>query len=292
MKTYYIRNITAGISKTGSRFYKLSLISVDQKSVDAFLFDEGSYENLIGSVFSSELDDSAQFPKVQASELASAVALSGYAGNEFDKYKTNIPSVSQLMELVSSILATCKTEDGSRIPDETRDKILSCAKELGDYYAVAYGAHKIHHDYPGGLLEHVYEMLSMLHVFVNNRSACPVKFNAFYALIGILYHDYGKLYEYAQNGEYAEAIALTPHTFTSVEKFRYDLGSMLHPRDSMCISHIILSHHGRIEWGAAVKPATSTAFLVHMLDMLSACGNKMKRAIHMSMLDGTFYVEE
>jgi 3'-5' exoribonuclease len=36
------------------------------------------------------------------------------------------------------------------------------------------------------------------------------------------------------------------------------------------LSHILLSHHGRVEWGAAVLPKTKEAEFFHMADHRSA----------------------
>ena len=42
------------------------------------------------------------------------------------------------------------------------------------------------------------------------------------------------------------------------------------PKDIDYIGHIMLSHHGRKEWGSPVLPGTTEAWAVHCADMMSA----------------------
>jgi 3'-5' exoribonuclease len=48
----------------------------------------------------------------------------------------------------------------------------------------------------------------------------------------------------------------------NIYNFPYDLKEKL--------SHIILSHHGRVEWGTAILPKTKEAEFFHMADHRSA----------------------
>jgi len=38
------------------------------------------------------------------------------------------------------------------------------------------------------------------------------------------------------------------------------------------IEHLLLSHHGRKEWGSPVEPLTAEAFILHAADMMSSRG--------------------
>lgn len=104
--------------------------------------------------------------------------------------------------------------------------------------------------------------------------------NPIHCLIGILYHDWGKCQEYSE-GDYTEIMPLTPHGFLGAQEVARRYQSFLKPRTLSLIQHIILSHHGRLEWGATCVPATLEAFLVHHLDMLSGHGNAMSNCVNM-----------
>jgi 23S rRNA maturation-related 3'-5' exoribonuclease YhaM len=49
--------------------------------------------------------------------------------------------------------------------------------------------------------------------------------------------------------------------------------------------HIVLSHHGKLEWGSPVLPRTAEAILVHFCDILSATMHTCLRAIDDSAAD-------
>jgi 3'-5' exoribonuclease len=38
----------------------------------------------------------------------------------------------------------------------------------------------------------------------------------------------------------------------------------------MELKHLVLSHHGRLEWGSPVMPKTPEAFILHFLDMIDS----------------------
>ena len=43
------------------------------------------------------------------------------------------------------------------------------------------------------------------------------------------------------------------------------------------VSHVILAHHGRLEWGSPIEPQTPEALIVHQADMLSAYFTNTKK---------------
>lgn len=138
-------------------------------------------------------------------------------------------------------------------------------------YSKAPAAKTNHHAYPGGLLVHTYQLLNM---FSSLRRTLPFKVNPFIVCIACLFHDYIKLAEYdPETYDYQPIMFLKGHVTGSAEvlgelmrKEGFDSNLILH------CQHAILAHHGRLEWGTPVLPATPEAFLVHHLDMLSGHG--------------------
>ena len=78
-----------------------------------------------------------------------------------------------------------------------------------------------------------------------------------------------------------ETIALTPHCILGAEEVEKRYSGYFEPRDLQLIKHIILSHHGKPEFGAACAPATLDAFLVHTIDMLSGQGYAMSHCANL-----------
>ena len=48
--------------------------------------------------------------------------------------------------------------------------------------------------------------------------------------------------------------------------------------DILKLEHMILSHHGKLEWGSPVQPAFLEAVILHHLDMIDSQGETFERA--------------
>jgi len=131
-----------------------------------------------------------------------------------------------------------------------------------------------HHPYKYGNLEHTIGMIKIfenLEAFYNRNTNLDVDL----IYTGILLHDIGKIYEYyihngipKTNPEYS----LIGHLILGdqlVLKFIKEIRDF--PKDlENRIRHIILSHHGRKEWGSPVEPQFPEAEILHYLDMIDS----------------------
>lgn len=130
-------------------------------------------------------------------------------------------------------------------------------------------AKRIHHNYLGGLLEHSLEVAEL----VETVATFAPQLHRDLALTGALLHDIGKLREY----QYRPLIDLTDegklfgHTVLGCELLRERLARVEGlPRElAIGLEHILLTHHGELEWGAPVLPQTLEAAAVHYADLLS-----------------------
>lgn len=146
---------------------------------------------------------------------------------------------------------------------------------LMDQFKQAPAAKSMHHAYLGGLLEHT---LSLMNVA---NAVCPFypKINRDIVLMGLFLHDLGKTRElvfdrtfgYSDRGELIGHIvdgAIMLHDKS--QQVMREQGIRLPSGAVMVLQHIILSHHGVPEFGAAKLPATPEALMVSMLDNLDA----------------------
>ena len=158
------------------------------------------------------------------------------------------------------------------IKDESLNAISTAIykdyKEQLLYWSAAKG---VHHNYLGGLLYHTYRMITAANqiLMVYNLSYDSL-------IAGIALHDIGKLKELDTNklGEatYTTQGYLEGHLVIGmkmVEKYAQHLGVAENPSVEH-LEHIILSHHGSLEFGSPVKPQTTEAMVVHMLDDMDA----------------------
>lgn len=132
-------------------------------------------------------------------------------------------------------------------------------------------AKTIHHAHRGGLLEHVISICGLMKAIAGHY-----KFVNYDLLIfGAIFHDLGKVWELdIQNDQiqYSHKGRLLGHMQLACElidrKAQRILGFPEDLREIM--KHIILSHHGRLEYGSPVRPYFMEAFLVAMVDDLDS----------------------
>jgi 3'-5' exoribonuclease len=146
-------------------------------------------------------------------------------------------------------------------------------------FALAPAAKSMHHAFLGGLLEHTLSVLAMA------EQACVhyQGLNRDLVLAGVLLHDVGKTAEltYQRSFGYSDAGNLLGHITLEAEWINRAVGRIPEfPEElRLQILHIVLSHHGRLEFGSPVLPKTPEALLVHHLDDLDGKLEASFRAI-------------
>ena len=146
--------------------------------------------------------------------------------------------------------------------------IRDFADKLYAPYSKYPAATSVHHAFPGGLTNHTYQMLHMLEGLY---PCLPYEIKIERCILAILFHDYGKVYEYNTEGEAQEDMFLLGHIFIGAHKLQNVLEQQsVNPDEIKRIIHIVLSHHGTREFGSPVLPCTQEAIIVNMLDNLSA----------------------
>lgn len=141
-----------------------------------------------------------------------------------------------------------------------------------------------HHSRLGGLLQHTYEVTS-----IAKTSARTMKANVDLTIAGALLHDIGKVEAYQiQDGGFTATIkgALLGHVVIGFQMLDRAVSSAKLAGKSICsdeelaeIQHIILSHHGSLEFGSPVQPMTLEAEIVHWADEMSAKANDVQESL-------------
>lgn len=161
---------------------------------------------------------------------------------------------------------------------ELRATVRAVFDELGDSFRWAPAAVSMHHAYRHGLLEHTTHMARAC------KALLPLypEVDADLAMAGILLHDTGKTIEY-------EGTLATKRSRRGILQGHVVLGYQLARKAAMRaklqpellerLEHIILSHQGEPEWGAAVRAATPEAVFVSMIDNLDAKMGMVQRAL-------------
>ena len=148
---------------------------------------------------------------------------------------------------------------------------LGLLGEFGDSLKTVSAAKRMHHYKRSGLLRHVKEMLDLA-LFVQNIYPTA---NKDLLIAGIIYHDIMKVEEYQYSNGLAEDFSkkgfLFGHIFLGAElPKKYVSDEEAASEEIEMLQHIILSHHGKLEWGSPVEPVTIEAVIVHHVDNLDA----------------------
>ena len=134
---------------------------------------------------------------------------------------------------------------------------------------------KNHHAYPGGLLEHVVNLMEVVDRIVDRYPAV----NRDLLMMGAFLHDLGKVEELScdKGLAYTDAGQLLGHTVLvlgildqKVAEAERLTGESMSCETVLRLKHMIISHHGQYEFGATKLPMTLEAIALHQLDNLDA----------------------
>ncbi|MDR1818582.1 MAG: HD domain-containing protein [Puniceicoccales bacterium] len=165
------------------------------------------------------------------------------------------------------------------IPHEgIRATVSAVFDEIGETFRVSPAAISMHHAYRAGLLEHT------LHMARDARALLPLypQIDPSLALAGVILHDSGKVLEYSQGlaTRVTRLGNLQGHLVIGYQLVRkHGLKTKLAPSLLERLEHILLSHHGTREFGAATLPATPEAIFVSLVDNLDAKMGMVQRLL-------------
>jgi 3'-5' exoribonuclease len=131
-------------------------------------------------------------------------------------------------------------------------------------------AKTIHHAYRSGLLEHVLSISRLMLAIHAHYSAEGVRLDLPLLVFGAIYHDIGKLWELDGDGPYSytDRGRLIGHMSIAVELIEKKSSVIEGMTESLKdkLKHIVLSHHGKLEYGSPKEPMFLEAMIVAMID--------------------------
>lgn len=135
-------------------------------------------------------------------------------------------------------------------------------------------AKKIHHNYCGGLLEHTLAVAALC----KQAAAAYEELNLDLLISGALLHDIGKIVEYeikvspqyTTEGRLLGHIVLGSEIISSIISEMKNEGIVVPTELELMLKHMLVSHHGALEFGSPVVPLFPEAFVLNMMDNLDA----------------------
>lgn len=197
----------------------------------------------------------------------------------------------------------CSERDPEQMFSELRQTISSLANghlrslleltfgddRLAALYKIAPAAKSIHHACRSGLLEHVLSLCDLAKLVGRHYSEVDLEL----LLTGVILHDIGKLEElyYERSFGYSAEGQLLGHIVIGLRLVSRNIDRLpeFPPKLRTLVEHMIISHHGELEFGSPKVPLFPEALLLHHLDNLDSKMNAMRAALKRDVLsEGEF----
>ncbi|MDQ0268945.1 3'-5' exoribonuclease YhaM [Cytobacillus purgationiresistens] len=268
-----IKNATKGIASNGKPF--LTLIFQDQSGdIEAKLWDvsdqdEKNYSpetivKVTGDILNYRGRNQLRIRQIRPASPTDTVKLA-------DFLETAPLSSEEMMGKVTQYIFEMKNPNIQRI---TRHLLKKHQEAFLEYPA----ATKNHHEFVSGLAYHV---VSMLDLAKGIASLYPsLDKDLLYS--GIILHDLGKVIELSGpiSTSYTVEGNLLGHITIMVNEIGMAAEELsINGEEIMILQHLVLSHHGKAEWGSPKPPLIKEAEILHYIDNLDAKMNMLDRAL-------------
>jgi 3'-5' exoribonuclease len=225
-------------------------------------FENGDYVHVTGT---------AQLYNGEMQVIATGVRRVGPSEvDESDFLRVTDRQIDQLTARLSEILRSIKNPHLRNLAD-----CFLLDQDLMRKFATAPAAVKNHHAYRGGLLEHVVNIMEV----VRRIADLYPQVDSELLLLGVLFHDLGKVDEltYDRDFAYTDAGQLLGHVVMAVGMVDAKIreaerlsGEPIPEEIALRLKHMVVSHHGAYEYGSPKLPMTLEAVALNQLDNLDA----------------------
>lgn len=139
-------------------------------------------------------------------------------------------------------------------------------------------ATKNHHEFVSGLAYHVVSMLDLAKAIAGLYPSLDK--DLLYA--GIILHDLGKVFELS--GPISTVYTVEGNLLGHISIMVNEIGKAAEElaitgEEVLILQHLVLSHHGKAEWGSPKPPLIKEAEILHYIDNIDAKMNMLERAL-------------
>ena len=269
-----IKEVQKGVASNGKPFLTLYFVDstgeIDAKLWDASKEDEETFVKervvkLVGDIHEFRGKAQLRIKSIRPAQVTDGVRVSDF----LEKSPVNKET---LKEHVMEAVFEMKNPNIQRI---VRAFIKKYEEDLFIYPA----ASKNHHAYVSGLAYHIVTMLKIA------RNLCDIypELNKDLLYAGIILHDIGKIHELSGvvSTSYTLEGTLLGHItmmVTEMKEVARELG-IEDKEEVVVLQHLVLSHHGKEEWGSPKRPLIREAEILHLIDLIDAKMNMLNRAL-------------
>lgn len=268
-----IKEATKGVASNGKPFLTLMLRDatgeIEAKLWDVSQEDESTFvsEQIIkvtGSINEFRGKPQMRIGTIRLAQATDAVQISDF----IEKAPVEI---EELMEKMTEAIFEMENPSLQRI-------VRAFIKKYQDDLLLYPAAVRNHHEYASGLAHHIVGMLSLAREIHNLYP--EVNKDLLYA--GVILHDIGKIKELSGvvSTSYTLEGKLLGHIPMMVEEIGHVAKELdIDGEEVVILQHMVLSHHGKAEWGSPKPPLIREAELLHFIDLIDAKMNMLNRAL-------------
>lgn len=280
IENYLVTNVTKGVSNNGQMYLTVSLQDNtgqiearvwDANENDVEVFKQGNFVRVVADVI--EYRSNLQL-KVMTGEVLNPKEV------RLDEFTMASPvKLETLTAELNRLLSSFTDTDIQRLVE----RLISDRYEAFITYPAA---SRLHHEYTHGLLEHTITIANLADRIIDYYLELyegDWHINRDLVIAGILLHDLGKTIELSGPvlTSYTVAGRLVGHiSLMNAELLKVAEELEIKSEMPILLSHIILSHHGKLEYGSPVTPMTKEAQLVSMIDDLDAKMKLIEKALN------------
>lgn len=177
----------------------------------------------------------------------------------------------ELMEKLTEAIFEMKNPAMQRI-------VRAFVKRYQDALLTYPAATKNHHEYVSGLAHHIVSMIAL----AKELHQLYPQLNKDLLYAGVILHDLGKLKELSGviTTSYTIEGKLLGHIPMMVEEIGHVARELqIEGEEVLILQHLVLSHHGKAEWGSPKPPLVREAELLHLIDLIDAKMNMLNRSL-------------
>jgi 3'-5' exoribonuclease len=175
------------------------------------------------------------------------------------------------------------------------EAVLKDDPAISEGFKRAPAAKSIHHAYKTGLLEHVVSIVTLLDGISKHYQRWLDRDLLF---LGGFFHDIGKIWELAYErvtdyttegrlvGHLVMGVELVDRKIRELESQEGRLPGAFPEEKKLLVKHLILAHHGKLEYGSPKEPQCLEALVVHMIDDLDSKMNAIGQFIEQDLTAG------
>lgn len=138
-------------------------------------------------------------------------------------------------------------------------------------FKICPGSRRLHHSRLGGLIEHTHSVVEACDLIAPHYP----KVDRDMLVAGAILHDIGKIREYSHNLSIDRTTegALIGHVVIGHEMVEQRIREVvpdMPAEKALLLRHLLLSHHGQLDYGSPKRPKTREALVLHALENLDA----------------------